>query len=43
MEKIVLVKNDKLEEVNKLLEEGWSVKFIQTCGIDIYAYIALEK
>ncbi len=55
MEKIVLVKNDKLDEVNEMLSEGWKVKSLKpvseivSCGADdidtgsIFAYVVLEK
>ncbi len=55
MEKIVLVQNDRLDEVNEMLEQGWKVKSLKpiseivSCGADdidkgsIFAYIVLEK
>ncbi len=40
MEKVVLVKNDNVKEVNALLSQGWKVKLIQPCAqvVSAYAY-----
>lgn len=32
MQKILMVKNGELEEINNLLEEGWNVKIIKMCS-----------
>lgn len=38
MERILFVQNGELDEVNKLLSEGWKVKNIQCCGEPVSAY-----
>lgn len=45
MEKIVLISDGRLDEVNGLLEEGWSVKLIESTSSEGYrsAYVVLEK
>lgn len=51
-EKVILVKNDKLEEVNRLASQGWSVKMItppcssnsgRDLKTDVYTYVVLRR
>ena len=47
MEKVVFVRDDKLDEVNDLLSKGWTVKMIRAVGTGgefsyVYAYFVLE-
>lgn len=48
MEKVLFVKENDFKELNKYLENGWTVKMISAVSsnnavYDCYAYVVIEK